>query len=146
MQLRRPASLQGLMTRLHCGLSRYILGSLLRQSGNTLFPDPPHLLEAPSPDSLCIIVDPGLHVLAVQCDFVVPNLLGNDRFFIQKLGNRFRGLRAGSCNVDALSLIPQVAVCFWERCQAIPCQDRAHPWRIALVHVIDAQREDDREV
>jgi hypothetical protein len=118
----------------------------LRQSGNTFFPDPPHLLEAPPPDSLGIVGDPSLHVLAVQCDFVVSNLLGHDRFFIQKLGNRFRGFRTRSCDVDTPPLIRQVAVGFWERCQAIPCQDRAHSWGIALVHVIDAQHEDDREV
>jgi len=120
--------------------------NLLCQSGDTLLPDPPHLLEAPTPDDLCIVVDPGLHVLAVQGDFVGPNLLGNDRFFIQKLGDRFRGLRAGSCDVDAPPRIRQVAVGFWERRQAIPGQDRAYPWSIALVHVIDAQREDDWEV
>ena len=77
--------------------------------------------------------------------FVVPNLLRDDRFLIQPLGNRFRGLRTGPRDIDAPPLTCQVAMRFRKRGQAIPCQDYAHPWGIALVHVVDAQRKDDRE-
>jgi Transposase IS116/IS110/IS902 family len=116
----------------------------LRQCGYALFPDSPHFLDTPPPDVLGIGVDPGLHIVAVQSDFVVPDLLGHDRFFIQR-GNRFRGLRTEACDVDALPRIRQVAVGFWERRQAIAFQNRTHPWSITLVHGIDAQREDNRE-
>ena len=53
------------------------------------------------------------------------------------------GLGAGGDpgDVDALALIAEIAVSFWDVCQTVSVQDRSYPRRIPLGHLVDAEHE-----
>src|SRR5712692_6934187 len=93
-----------------------------------------------------MVVDPGPHELPMPRDFVLPDLLGDDRLLVEKPGDRFCGVCAGPCDVDTRPLKGQIAMRLRDRREGIPREDSSDPRGVALVHFVDTQREPDRQL
>src|SRR5581483_5150217 len=101
--------------------------------------DAPRLLQVQA-DALGSPREPAAQELPVALDLVRPDLVDGDRLLVQEAGDGL-GARRHPGDVDARPLVAQEAVRLRDAVEPVPRQHRAHARRVALVHLVDRQRE-----